>query len=163
MAAGGGGAPVSSDWMRGAREVQREVREVVRWFIRAEGGRRPRMAVAARSSAMGWRRSALRVLRAKGGEHECVERVVESLVHMAETAMARSVGRDSGGRSSAGPAMARPRSARTEREKGVKKGKEGACWCPSSSAAGRRARGRRWDARQRWRRMAATFRTRGAP
>jgi hypothetical protein len=32
--------------------VQREVRKVVRWFVRAEGGRRPRMAVTARSSAM---------------------------------------------------------------------------------------------------------------
>jgi hypothetical protein len=66
MAAGGGGAPVSSDWMRGAREVQREVREVVRWFIRAEGGRRPRMAVAARSSAMAAMAAALCAARAAG-------------------------------------------------------------------------------------------------
>jgi hypothetical protein len=54
---------------------------------------------------------------AKRGERECVERVVESLVHVAEAAMAGSIGRDSGGRSSAGPAMAWPCSARTEREK----------------------------------------------
>jgi hypothetical protein len=31
---------------------------------------------------------------------------------------------------------------------GSGEGKERACWCPSSSAAGHRARGRRWDARQ---------------
>jgi hypothetical protein len=32
---------VTSGLRRGAREVQREVREVVRWFVRAEGGQRP--------------------------------------------------------------------------------------------------------------------------
>ena len=45
-------------------------------------------------------------------------------------------------------------------EQGVERGMERACWCPSSSAAGRRARGQRWDARQRRRRMAATYRAR---
>jgi hypothetical protein len=54
---------------------------------------------------------------AKRGKRECLERVVESLVHVAEATMAGSIGRDSGGRSSAGPAMPRPRSARTKREK----------------------------------------------
>jgi hypothetical protein len=32
---------VTSGLRRGAREVWREVREVVRWFVRAEGGQRP--------------------------------------------------------------------------------------------------------------------------
>jgi hypothetical protein len=52
MATGGGGAPVTRNLRRGVQDVQREVRKVVRWFIRVEGGRRPRMAMAARSSAM---------------------------------------------------------------------------------------------------------------
>jgi hypothetical protein len=51
-AAGGGGAPATEAADEGAREVQREVRKMVRWFIRAKGSRRPRIAVAARSSAM---------------------------------------------------------------------------------------------------------------
>jgi hypothetical protein len=54
-----------------------------------------------------WRwRSTLRMLRAKRGERECMERVVELMVHMAEATVARSIGSDSGGQSSTRPAMA---------------------------------------------------------
>jgi hypothetical protein len=73
MAVGGGGAPVTSDLRRGAWEVQREVRKVVRWFVWAEGGWRPRMAVAALSSAMAAMATQLRAaalwLRARRPRH----------------------------------------------------------------------------------------------
>jgi hypothetical protein len=52
-AAGGGGPPVTSSLRRGAREVWCGVREVVWWFVRAEGGRRQGIVMAAQSLADG--------------------------------------------------------------------------------------------------------------
>jgi hypothetical protein len=64
----GGCAPATSGLRRRAREVRREVRELVLWFVWAEGGRNQGNAVATRSLAMAASMAApLWSVRARGG------------------------------------------------------------------------------------------------
>jgi hypothetical protein len=61
---GGDIATVTSSLRRGAREVRREVTEVMMWFIWADGDQRQGIAVAVRAlSAWPWRGRALREQR----------------------------------------------------------------------------------------------------